>query len=466
VSKSNKQFSKPNKQAVTAARQVAFSWLVGVIIKGRSINELLAATAQDGYSTPTVSASSNTITSLDPQQRAFAKQLLFGTIRHYHQLKGILDQLLQKAFKHKDQDLAILLMMGIYQLGYLSTADHAALSQSVEMTRKINKSWASGLVNGVLRQYLRNKQSIEQQLSAANTFRYSHPNWIINQIQQDWPDQADQILQANNRQGPMCLRVNTQQISRDAYRAQLLALDLECEPHPIAPDALLLTKACDVVQLPGFSQGLVTVQDAAPQLVVELLQLQSGLRVLDGCAAPGGKTTHILQRQADVKLVSVELSESRMQKIRQTLDRMGLDCELKCADILQTDDWWDGEAFDRILIDVPCTASGVIRRNPDIKIHRTKQDLKNTLALQQKILHSVWSLLKPGGILVYATCSLFKQENEQQIDRFLQTNPAKLVVLPQQLASQLASHSQLGYQILPAEFEMDGFYLCALKKPQ
>jgi len=446
---------------------MAFSWLVGVIIKGRSINELLAATSEDEKLAPSSTSSSSTgIANLEPQQRAFAKQLLFGTIRHYHQLKAILDQLLQKAFKQKDQDLAIVLMMGLYQLSYLSTADHAAISQSVELARKINKNWATGLVNGVLRQYLRKKQSIEQQLSAANTFRYSHPNWIINQIKQDWPDRADPVLLANNQQGPMFLRVNTQLISRDEYQAQLLTLDFESEPHPLAQDALRLTKPCDVAQLPGFNQGLVTVQDAAPQLVVELLQLESGLRVLDGCAAPGGKTTHILQRQADVRLVSVELSQHRLQKIAQTLDRMGLNCELKCADILQLDDWWDGEAFDRILIDVPCTATGVIRRNPDIKIHRTKQDLKNTVALQQKILNSVWPLLKPGGILVYATCSLFKQENEQQMHQFLQTNAAEAVVLPQHIATQLVSHSQLGYQILPGEFEMDGFYLCALKKLQ
>ncbi|MDQ7049288.1 MAG: 16S rRNA (cytosine(967)-C(5))-methyltransferase RsmB [Enterobacterales bacterium] len=466
MSKPSQQLSKSNNQAVTAARLVAFSWLVGVIIHGRSINELLAASPKKEDCASALSVTTSGIASLEPQQRAFAKQLLFGTVRHYHQLKGILDQLLQKAFKQKDQDLSVLLMMGLYQLSYLSTADHAALSQSVEMTRKINKNWASGLVNGVLRQYLRNKQSIEQQLSSANTFRYSHPNWIINQIQQDWPVQADQILQANNQQGPMCLRINTQQISRKDYQVQLSDLNLESKPHPVAQDALLLTKACDVVQLPGFNQGLVTVQDAAPQLVVELLQLQPGLRVLDGCAAPGGKTTHILQRQADVSLVSVELSKPRLQKIRHTLDRMGFDCDLKCADILQQDDWWDGKAFDRILIDVPCTATGVIRRNPDIKIHRTKQDLKNTVALQQKILHSVWSLLKPGGILVYATCSLFKQENERQMHQFLQTNPAEPVVLAQHLATQLVSHSQLGYQILPGEFEMDGFYLCALKKPQ
>jgi len=445
---------------------VAFHWLVGVVIKGRSINELLATAALDNSPERLSKCPEPLLQNLEPQQRSFAKQLLFGTIRHYHQLKAILDQLLKKSFKQKDQDLAIVLMMGIYQLGYLSTADHAALSQSVELVRKINKNWACGLVNGVLRQYLRNRQSIEQQLSPANTFIYSHPNWIINQIQQDWPDEADQILQANNQQGPMFLRINALKMSRDDYQTMLRVAELESEHHPLAKDALRLTKPCDVAQLPGFNEGLVTLQDAAPQLVVELLDLQPGQRVLDGCAAPGGKTTHILQRQPDVKLVSVELSENRLQKIRQTLDRMQMQCELKCADILQPDDWWDGEAFDRILIDVPCTASGVIRRNPDIKIHRTKQDLKNTVLLQQKILHSVWQQLKPGGILVYATCSLFKQENEQQIELFLQNHSAEQIVLAPQFDSQLASHSQMGYQILPGELEMDGFYLCALKKPE
>ncbi len=450
MAKSNNKPVKKN-QAVTAARWQAYRWLKGVVIEGRSINELLASTSQPLE---------------DPQQTAFAKQLLFGSVRQFHQIKAILDQLLSKAFKQKDQDLLLILVQGVYQLGFMSTADHAALSQSVELARKIKKNWACGLINGVLRQYLRQKNEIEAQLAEVNTYRYSHPNWIINQIQSDWPQQADQILTANNQQGPMFLRVNSLQISRDDYQKLLKEAAMASEPHPIAKDALRLEKACDVGQLPGFDQGLVTLQDAAPQLVVELMDLKPRLKVLDGCAAPGGKTTHILQRAKEVKLQSVEISNRRLEKIRQTLERMAMSCELIGADLLDLDSWWDGEPFDRILLDVPCTASGVIRRNPDIKIHRTKMDLKKTVTLQQSILKTTWQLLKPGGILVYATCSLFKQENQDQMAQFLQQEAAEEVYLPAEIATKMPSHSQIGYQILPGDLEMDGFYLCGLKKPQ
>lgn len=440
-----------NRDSSISARLQGVWWLTSVIKDGRSVNDLLSN--QKASQTNT----------------AFAKHLLFGSLRYYHQLKAILDQLIEKPLKNKDMDVYAVLILGVYQLRYLSVPDHAALSESVELTRKIKKSWAAGLVNGILRNYQRQVSAIEQKLSNAKTYQFSHPNWIINQLQADWPEEYLDILAANNQRAPMTLRVNQRKISLSNYAEQLEQAKLNNRPHPLAPDALILESPCDVYLLPGFERGLVSVQDAAAQLPVDLLDLKPKLKVLDGCAAPGGKTAHILQRQPDVRLTSVEMSSSRSERIKQTLARLDISenshYELLCADILQIEQWWDGELFDRILIDVPCSASGVIRRNPDIKLHRKKQDLTNIVQLQREILNSVWSLLKPGGRLVYATCSIFKSENETQIMHFLESHSATVVHLAIETESQMVKHSQLGHQIFPEEAQMDGFYLCGLIKP-
>ena len=436
-------------------RLQALYWLTSVIKDGRSVNDLL--------SMPLAADSKAT-------DRAFSKQLLFGSLRYYHQLKAILDQLIEKPLKQKDSDVYAILILGVYQLRYLSVPDHAALSESVELTRTIKKPWASGLVNGILRNYQRKTTEIDKKLAKAKTYQFSHPNWIINQLQADWPDDFQAILTANNQRAPMTIRVNQQKNSLDDYLIKLQQVGLEANKHPLAKDALVLESACDVGKLPGFDQGLVSVQDAAAQLAVDLLDLKPELRVLDGCSAPGGKTTHILQRQSDVKLTSIEMSAHRLEKIKQTFKRLNLDSHsninLKCADILDLETWWDGELFDRILVDVPCSASGVIRRNPDIKLHRKKQDLNKLIELQTRILETTWSLLKPNGRLVYATCSVFKDENERQIELFLQQKTAELVNLPTEIDRQMVCNSELGYQIFPGDEQMDGFYLCGLKKSE
>ncbi len=434
-----------------SARQQALWWLTSVTKDGRSVNDLLATGKLDN---------------LAPKEQALAKQLLFGSLRYFHQLKAILDKLMEKPLKQKDGDIFAALILGIYQLRYLSIPDHAAISESVELTKAIKKPWATGLVNGVLRNYQRQKISIESILDSALTFRYSHPNWIINQLKEDWPDAYGSILEANNRRAPMTIRVNLQNISATDYVRKLQKASMDFSQHQVAKDALILGTPCNVFNLPGFEQGQVSVQDAAAQLTVDFLNLSSGLKVLDGCAAPGGKTTHILQRYPDTQLTSVEMSSTRIIKIEESLARLKCRSKLICANIIETDKWWDGEQFDRILIDVPCSASGVIRRNPDIKIHRKKLDLSNLVKLQTTILQSVWSLLKPGGQLVYATCSVFKDENERQINAFLENQPAILLNPPENLTSHLAKHTTIGLQILPGEAQMDGFYLCGLEKPK
>ncbi|MGX5203488.1 16S rRNA (cytosine(967)-C(5))-methyltransferase RsmB [Aliikangiella sp. IMCC44632] len=429
-------------------RLVAVNWLVQVVGQGQSINRLLAQPNE-----------------LNPQQRALAKQLLFGSLRFYHQLQTILNNLLEKPLKAKDNDLGMVLIVGLYQMRYLSTPDHAAISEAVELAKKIHKPWAKGLINAVLRNYQRNQQALGERLQKSLQYQYSHPGWMIKTVSQDWPQEAEQIFTQNNQQAPMSIRVNTAYYQRDEYLAVLNEAAITAQKHPIATDGIVLNKAVDVAQLPGFTQGKVTVQDCAAQLAVELLDLEPNLSVLDACAAPGGKTTHILQREPTVSLVAVELSETRAEKITQTLSRMQQSCQVITANVVATDTWWDGQLFDRILLDVPCTAVGVIRRNPDIKVHRKVTDVAPTVELQSEILASCWRLLKPGGRLVYATCSIFKDENQNQIQRFMQQNACELVAMPAPIASQLNSKAELGYQIFPGENDMDGFYLCGLQKP-
>ncbi len=428
-------------------RLVALNWLIQVISHGRSVNELLA-----------------TPTSISAQQLALSKQMLFGCLRYYHRLKTIADNLLEKPLKQKDNDLFLVILLGLYQLEYLSTPDHAAISESVDLTKNLRKKWASGLVNGVLRRFQREKRSIDATLLKSVQYQFSHPGWIVKKLRQDWPDLFEQILANNNQHAPMVLRVNTQKNSLSEYLEKLNNAEIKASPHLIAPDAIVLDKATDVFSLPGFTEGEVTVQDAAPQLVVDMLQLKEGLRVLDACAAPGGKTTHILQRQSQLKLTAVEMSPTRAVRIEQTLQRMNLDCDVVVADVANIESWWDGELFDRILLDVPCSASGVIRRNPDIKVHRKVTDIEPLVAIQQKILTQCWQLLKPGGLLVYATCSIFKVENQQQIALFSQSNSFELTGLPEALESLLDNQADIGYQILPGDAAMDGFYFCGLRK--
>ncbi|MFT6733238.1 MAG: 16S rRNA (cytosine967-C5)-methyltransferase [Polaribacter sp.] len=458
------QMSK-NEQEYTqnvSARLQALWWLTAVVQGGRSVNDLFSSSKQKQQSSKDESQS----------RLAFAKQILFGSLRFYHEIKGILDQLLDKPLKQKDTDIYCILISGIYQLKYLSVPDHAAISESVDLAKNINKKWAAGFINAVLRSFQRKNVEITEKLSKAETFLYSHPNWIINQLKVDWPNDYKEILKANNERAPMAIRVNTSLTTRLDYRELLKVQAIESEEHLIAKDALILDKPCDVYSLPGFTGGKSTIQDVAPQLVVELLDLKPNLRVLDGCAAPGGKTTHILQREPSVQLTSVEKSGSRLEKISEVLSRFNMDensysINLLNVDFLDYQKWWDKAFFDRILIDVPCSASGVIRRNPDIKIHRKKTDIGALVELQSKMLNAAWQMLKPGGTLVYATCSIFKIENEDQIKQFLDKNKAKLLSMPADVDEELkkAIVTDLGYQIFPGQMQMDGFYFCGLEKP-
>lgn len=392
------------------------------------------------------------------QDRAFIQALCYGVCRYYHRLDFILNQLLDKPLK--DQDVKSLALVGLYQLKYMRVKPHAAVSETVLAARK--KPWAKSLINALLRSYLREQDALEQKADSAHCAAASHPEWLIKQIEQDWPGQARQILLENNRQPPMALRVNLARVSQDPYLQQLSEQGIAAAAVDFCPSAIILDKPVAVDLLPGFAEGLVSVQDTAAQLAAGLLSVQAGQRVLDVCAAPGGKAAHLLECQPQLKeLVAVDIDAARMQRVGDTLQRLKLTATLIVGDAATPQDWWDGRLFERILLDAPCSALGVIRRHPDIKLLRRADDIKPLQALQQNILNAVWPLLAPGGILLYATCSILKQENEQQIEAFLASRP-DAAELPIDAAWGIAgSH---GRQIITGESAMDGFYYARLVK--
>ena len=418
---------------------------------------VLSRVLQDGQSlTATLESALQTVES--GKDRAFVQALCYGVCRTYHRLDFILSELLDKPLK--DMDIKSLALTGLYQLKYMRVKPHAAVSETVLAARK--KPWAKALINALLRRYLREQDNLEQIADTVQVAAVSHPDWLIKQIEQDWPQQAQQIFLENNQQPPMALRVNLTRSSTDEYLQQLRGLGIEAEAVSFCPSAIILDKPVAVDLLPGFAGGLVSVQDTAAQLAAGLLDVQAGHRVLDVCAAPGGKAAHILEHQPQLKeCVAVDVDASRMQRVSDTLQRLKLSATLVVGDAAKPDDWWDGQLFDRILLDAPCSALGVIRRHPDIKLLRRAEDIKPLQVLQKNILHAVWPLLAPGGIMLYATCSILKQENEQQIDAFLVEHP-DAVELPIDAAWGIAGCR--GRQIMTGESTMDGFYYARLGK--
>ena len=392
------------------------------------------------------------------KDRAFIQALCYGVCRQFHRLDFVLSQLLDKPLK--DADVKALALVGLYQLNFMRVKPHAAVSETVLAVRK--KPWAKSLINALLRTYLREQEGLEHKADAFQSAALSHPDWLIKQIEQDWPEQALSLLQENNLQPPMVLRVNLAKTSRENYLQRLIGQEIAAEAVSFCPSAITLDKPVPVEVLPGFADGLVSVQDTAAQLAAGLLDVQPGQRVLDVCAAPGGKTAHILESQAQLKeLVAVDIDESRMQRVSENLQRLNLQAKLTVGDAAKPEDWWDGTLFERILLDAPCSALGVIRRHPDIKLLRRAEDIGPLQALQKSILQAVWPLLAPGGILLYATCSILKQENERQIQAFLAEH-GDAVELP--ITADWGVAGVSGRQILTGESAMDGFYYARLSK--
>lgn len=384
--------------------------------------------------------------------------LVYGVLRQRWQIEALLNQLLSKPLKAKDSDIKLLLMMATFQLLDTRVPDYAAVDAAVKLVQKTGKSWAKGMVNGVLRNITRQRDELLSKIKSDEQAFYSHPQWMIEKIKTDWPDNWQPILQANNQQAPMTLRVNAQHFTAQQYAEKL---NIDTELNSGNEQALMLQQACDVNELPGFKEGWFSVQDAGAQLAARLLDCQKGHHVLDCCAAPGGKTCHILELEPDVSMLAVDISESRLHRVEENLHRLGLSARLVTGSAEAPEDWWDKQLFDRILLDVPCSASGVIRRHPDIKSLRREEDINALVATQQNILKKIWPLLKPGGRLLYATCSIFKQENEQQIESFLSTTEEASEVIINQSWGQSRTH---GRQILPGDQGMDGFYYAILQK--
>ena len=419
--------------------------------------KVLTSVIRDGQSL--TAALNNTLGVVESDKdRAFIQALCYGVCRNFHRLDYILSQMLDKPLK--DLDVKALALIGLYQLKFMRVKSHAAVSETVLAARK--KPWAKALINALLRSYLRGQEGFEQKADNVKSALVSHPDWLIQQIEQDWPMQAQQIFQQNNEQPPMALRVNLANISQYQYLQKLRDQGIEAEAVSFCRSAILLNKPAVVNILPGFNEGWVSVQDTAAQLAAELLDVQIGHRVLDVCAAPGGKAAHILEHQPKVReLVAVDIDKLRLLRVNDNLQRLKLSAKLIVGDASKPEDWWDGQLFDRILLDVPCSALGVIRRHPDIKLLRRAEDINTLQVLQQRIMTAVWPLLAPGGIMLYATCSILKQENEQQIEAFLATN-ANAIEVP--INADWGLVRRYGRQILTGESVMDGFYYALIRK--
>ena len=399
----------------------------------------------------------------NPKDRAMARELVSGALRFFERLSFIQTELMKKPLKAKDSDVQCLLLVGLYQIFYMRVPDHAAVSETVKLTQKLKKPWARGLVNGVLRQSIRDRESLLEKIEANEAVRFSHPAWLIEKIKTDWPGDYPTIFDQNLHHAPMTLRVNQQKQTRDEYLNLLRQRQMQAEALEFSKDAIALATSTDVQQLPGFTDGCVSVQDQAAQLAADLLQLKKGLKVLDACAAPGGKTAHILETQPDVNVLALDVSAERLKRVEETLNRLQLKAKTCAADAFDVDSWWDGEYFDRILLDAPCSAIGVIRRNPDIKIHRKKEDIPQLVKNQRKLLDALWKVLKPGGVLLYATCSILKDENENQIAAFIASNDDAQTI---EIDGNWGRQVSVGKQILPGDHGMDGFYYARIRKTE
>jgi 16S rRNA (cytosine967-C5)-methyltransferase len=427
-------------------RALAAQVLVQVRIAGRSLSEVLPAA---------------TASCIDPRDGALLQELVYGTVRWFFRLDALLEQLLRKPFKTRDADLHSLLLVGLYQLDRLAVPEHVAVHETVQAVRTLGKDWAIGLANAVLRGFQRRRNELEAAIVANDEARYSHPLWLIEQLRLDWPDRYEQILEANNMRPPFNLRVNRRRISRSEYLELLHSQAVEAEPIPGTDQGIRLATPLAVARLPGFFDGNVSVQDGAAQLAAKLLDVHPGMRVLDACSAPGGKTAHLLELEPEIALTAMDIDGQRLVRVQENLDRLGLHAVLITADAGNPGQWWDGLYFDRILLDAPCTGTGVIRRHPDIKLLRRAADIGALTQRQAELLKALWPLLSPGGILLYCTCSVLKAENCNQVAVFL-NNCADAVECP--TTSDHIGGGEVGRQIMPGENGMDGFYYACIRK--
>jgi 16S rRNA (cytosine967-C5)-methyltransferase len=398
---------------------------------------------------------------MDERDAALVQELVYGTVRWYFRLDAILVQLLRKPMKSRDADLHCLLLVGLYQLDQLALPERVAVHETVQAVRALDKDWASGLANAVLRGFQRRRNELEHAIMANPEARFAHPRWLIGQLQADWAERYEQILEANNQRPPLALRVNRRRVTRAEYLDLLRLKGIDAEPIPEAGEGIQLGTPLAVGRLPGFFAGDVSVQDGAAQLAAELLAARSGMRVLDACAAPGGKTAHLLERYPGIALTALDIDPQRLKRVQENLDRLGLHADLLVADAARVGEWSDDQLFDRILLDAPCTGTGVIRRHPDIKLLRRAADVAVLVQRQAELLNALWPLLAPGGMLLYCTCSVLKAENCRQMADFFNKH-TDAVECP--TSSGPDGGNEFGRQILPGENGMDGFYYACIYK--
>lgn len=395
---------------------------------------------------------------LQTELTPFAKTLTYGVLRYYLRLNAIANYLVPRPIKKKDAQL--ILLMGLFELECLEKPAYAVVNESVSLLNDSKLSFAKGLINAVLRRYTREKESIDSHLKDNLEYLYNTPCWLLQRIQKTYPNHWQHIVSENDMHPPMSLRVNTLKVSRETYKDKV---DAENIPH--TDTGLVLKIPMNISELPGFDKGDVSVQDGAAQLAATLLQLKPGMRLLDACAAPGGKTCHILEREPKLaQCIALDIDGRRVQKIKDNLQRLQLDklnIQVKVGDALTPNTWWDGELFDRILLDAPCSALGIIRRHPDIKYLRTPKDISEITKVQSQLLRVLWSLLKPGGRLIYSTCSIIPEENELQIRDFVISEPTCNIIPTPKDIGIATPH---GMQILPGMHTMDGFFYSVLEK--
>ncbi len=421
-------------------RSLAAQAVEQVVEKGQSLSAVLPLLQQK----------------VSDKDRALLQELCFGVLRTLPQLEWFIGKLMSRPMTGKNRTVHYLVMVGLYQLVYTRIPAHAALAETVEGAVAVKRMQFKGLINGVLRQFQRQQEELIAE-SETQAIRWLHPSWLLKRIQQAYPENWQTIVEANNQRPPMWLRVNRQYHSRDNWLALLQEAGYNGQTHPDYPDAVLLETPLPVSALPGFEEGWVTVQDASAQGCITFLAPQNGESILDLCAAPGGKTTHILEAAPKATVMAVDVDPQRLKRVHENLTRLNMQAEVKCGDGRYPEHWCGEQTFDRILLDAPCSATGVVRRHPDIKWLRRDADIADLAALQSEILKAIWPRLKSGGTMVYATCSIMPEENSQQIAAFLARHQDAQLV-------ETGTHEHPGKQNLPAADTGDGFYYAKLIK--
>lgn len=430
-------------------RAVAATVVDGVVVDGHSLDAQLEA--HEGK--------------VGEADRSLLRLLCYGSLREHWQLREWLGQLVARPLKRRDRVIESLLAVGLYQLARTRIPTHAAVSATVDAARLLKRPKLAGLINAVLRRFVRD--DLASKPAASDEARHNHPRWMIDQLARDWPEERDRVLAANNERAPMWLRANSRRASSDACLAALEAAGIAASANPAG--AIRLDEPVAVADLPGFRDGLVSVQDAGAQLAAPWLlgSVPTARRLLDACAAPGNKSAHLLELAPDnAELTAVDIDGARLESVRDSLARLSLAATVLEADASNPSEWWNGKPFDAILLDAPCSASGVIRRHPDIKLLRRQADIARLKGLQARMLKSLWPLLAPGGRLLYVTCSVFAAENDAVVGEFLKATPdaRENDVLPNNNIRDVMHRKTRGYQVLPGAGGMDGFYFACLDK--